>query len=45
MVLVHLAINRGLSLLMALLDDLLVHNGGSNLFMYCGVMMTGLVPE
>ena len=44
MVLVHLAINGSLSLFMTLLDDLLVHDGGSNLFVHCGVMVTGFVP-
>ena len=45
MVLVHFTINSGLSLLMALLDDLLVDNGGSDLFVDGGVMVTSLLPE
>lgn len=45
MVLVHLAINGSLRLLMTLLDHLLLHNGGSDLLMDCGVMVTSLVPE
>ena len=45
MVLVHLTINGSLSLLMTLLDHLLLHNGGSDLLVDCGVMVTGLVPE
>ena len=45
MVLVHLAINGGLSLLMTLLDHLLVHNGGSNLLVDCSVMVSSLLPE
>lgn len=45
MVLVHLAINGGLRLLMTLLENLLIHNGGSNFLVNCGVMVTGLVPE
>ncbi len=45
MVLVHFTINSGLSLLMALLDNLLVDNGGSDLFVDGGVMVTSLLPE
>ena len=45
MVLVNLAINDGLSLLMTLLDHLLVHDGGSDLLVDCGVVMTSFVPE
>ena len=45
MVLVHLAINSCLSFLVTLLDDLLIHHGGSNLFVNRGVMMTSLLPE
>ena len=45
MVLVHLAINGSLSLLMALLDDLFVHNGGCNLLVDGGVMVTSLLPK
>lgn len=45
MVLVHLAINGGLSLFMTLLDDLLLDDGGSDLFVYRGVMVTSLLPE
>ena len=45
MVLVYLAVNGSLSLLMALLDDLFVHNCRSNLFMDCGVMVTSFLPE
>ena len=45
MVLVHLAVNCGLSLLVTLLDNLLIHNGGGDFLMDCGVMVTSLVPE
>ena len=45
MVLVHLAINGGLSLLMTLLNDLLVHNSGSDLLVNCGVMVTSVLPD
>ena len=45
MVLVHLAVNCGLSLLVTLLDDLLIHNGGGDFLVDCGVMVTSLVPE
>ena len=45
MVLVHLAINGGLSLLMTLLDHLLVHHGGSDFLVDCGVMVTSLLPK
>ena len=45
MVLVHLTINGGLSLFMTVLEDRLLHNGGGDLFMDCGVMVTCLLPE
>lgn len=45
MVLVHLAINGGLSLLMTLLDNLLVYNSRGDLFVDCGVMVTCFLPE
>ena len=45
MFLVHLAINSCLSFFVTLLDDLLIHHGGSNLFVNGGVMMTSLLPE
>lgn len=45
MVLVHLAVNGSLSLLMTLLNHLLVHNGGGDLLMNCGIMVTSLLPE
>lgn len=44
-ILVHLTIDGGGSLFVALLDDFLLHNSGSDLLMYSGVMMTSLVPE
>lgn len=44
MVLMHLAINGSLSLLMTLLDHLLLHNGGSDLLVDRGVMVTSLLP-
>ena len=44
MVLVDLAVNCGLSFLMALLDNVFLDDGGSDLFMHCGVMVTSLVP-
>lgn len=45
MVLVHLAVNCGLSLFVTLLDDLLIHHGGSDFLVDCSVMVTSLVPE
>ena len=45
MVLVHLAVNGGLGLLVADLGDVLVHDGWCHLLVYCGVMVTSLVPE
>ena len=44
-VLVHLAVNSGLSFFMANLCDLLVHNGRSHFLVDSGVMMTSLVPN
>ena len=43
-VLMHLTINGGLGLLMTLPDDLLLHNGGCDLLVDCGVMVTSLLP-
>ena len=45
MVLVHLAVNCSLSLLVTLLDDLLIDDGGGDFLVDCGVMVTSLVPE
>ena len=45
MLLVHLAVDCGLSLLMTLLDDLLIHHGRGDFLVDCGVMVTSLVPE
>ena len=45
MVLVHLAVNGGLGLLVVDLGDILVHDGWCNLLVYCGIMVTSLVPE
>ena len=45
MVLVHLAVNGGLGFLVADLGDVFVHDSWSNLLVYCGVMVTSLVPE
>lgn len=44
MVLVDLAVNGSSGFLVALLDHILVGNGGSNLLVDSGVMMTSLVP-
>ena len=45
MVLVYLAVYSCLSLFMTLLNDLLIHNCGSDLLMDRGVVMTGLLPN
>jgi len=44
-VLVDLTVNGSLSLLVLVLEDSLVHNGRSNLFVDCGVMVTSLGPK
>ena len=44
MVLVDLTIDGSGGLLVTLLDDVLVDDGGSNLFVNSGVMVTSLVP-
>lgn len=45
MVLVHLSVDGGLSLLMTVCADFLIHNSRSYLFMDGGVMMTRLRPK
>lgn len=45
MILVHFTIDGGLSLLMTVLAYFLVHNGGGNLLVDSGVMMSSLGPE
>ena len=45
MILVDLAVDSSLSLFMALLDNVLLNDGWSDLFVDSGIMMTGLVPE
>ena len=44
MVLVDLTVDGSGGLLVTLLDDVLVDDGGSNLFVDSGVMVTSLVP-
>ena len=44
MVLMDLTIDGSGGLLVTLLDDVLVHDGGSNLLVNGGVMVTSLVP-
>ena len=44
MVLVDLTVDSSLSLLVALLDNVLLDDCGSDLLVDCGVMMTSLVP-
>lgn len=45
MILVNFTINGSLGLFMTLLDDVLLHDGGSNLLVDCGVMITSFVPK
>ena len=44
MVLMDFTVDGGRGLFVTLLDDVLVHDGGSDLLVNGGVMMTGLVP-
>ena len=45
MVLVDLSVNGSLSLLMTVLANFLIHDGGSHLLMDGGVMVTSLLPR
>jgi len=44
-VLVNLTVNGGLGLLMTVLENLLVHNGGSHILVDCSVIVTCLGPR
>ena len=45
MVLMNLPVDGSGGLLMTVFDDLLIHHGGSDLFMDSGLMISCLVPS
>ncbi len=45
MVLMNLTVDGSGGLLMVVFDDLLIHHGGSDLFVDSGLMMSCLVPN